>query len=317
MLLNPDAVPQPGFGGAIRKPLGDGRDWAAWQGLVTAEDGAVINTVGGVLHFTGIAWAGGAGEPAPAAPRAAEVPFLSGACLAIRRTDWQELGGFSDRYFLYHEDVDLSLRLRLRGGRIGVEPGAVVDHDYEFSSRPEKWRHLERNRWATILRDYPAPLLALLTPALLATELALIPISIAGGWGRQKWDANFDVLREPRPDAERAPGDPGRARGRRGRVRVLPDRGPRLGLPGTRGGVRAPPLGPARLLGPGSPAASRAAAASRAGADPDARAAIFSPNTIVLRTAMIVTAAPSIAQVLTAANRTSPAASRNSSEHVG
>ena len=195
VLLNPDAVPQPGFGGAIRKPLGDGRGWAAWQGLVTAEDGAVINTVGGVLHFTGIAWAGGAGEPAPAVPRAAEVPFVSGACLAIRRTDWQELGGFSDRYFLYHEDVDLSLRLRLRGGRIGVEPGAVVDHDYEFSSRPEKWRHLERNRWATILRDYPAPLLALLTPALLATELALIPISIAGGWGRQKWDANFDVLR--------------------------------------------------------------------------------------------------------------------------
>ena len=195
VLLNPDAVPRPGFADAIRRPLGDGRGWAAWMALVTAEDGRVVNTLGGALHFTGIAWAGGAGDPVPAGLAPAEVPFLSGAALAIPRETWAAVGGFSERYFLYHEDVDLSLRLRLEGGGIGIEPAAVVDHDYEFSSRPEKWRYLERNRWASVLRDYPAPLLALLTPALLLTELALIPISILGGWGRQKWDANFDVLR--------------------------------------------------------------------------------------------------------------------------
>ena len=195
VLLNPDAVPRPGFGAAIRGPLTDGRDWAAWMALVTAERGTVVNSLGGVLHFTGIAWAGGAGEPVPSDLAAGEVPFLSGACLAIPRAGWLQLGGFSDRYFLYHEDVDISLRLRLQGGRIGIEPAAVVDHDYEFGGAAAKYRHLERNRWATVLRDYPAPLLALLTPALLATELALIAISTLGGWGRQKWDANFDVLR--------------------------------------------------------------------------------------------------------------------------
>ena len=65
VLLNPDAVPQPGFREGIVRPLADGRGWSAWMALVTAEDGAVVNTVGGVLHFTGIAWAGGAGEPVP------------------------------------------------------------------------------------------------------------------------------------------------------------------------------------------------------------------------------------------------------------
>jgi len=77
-----------------------------------------------------------------------------------RRT-WQQLGGFADDYFMYHEDVDLSLRLRLAGGRIGVIPDARVDHDYDFDKGPAKWRVLERNRWATLLRTYPAPLLAL------------------------------------------------------------------------------------------------------------------------------------------------------------
>ena len=34
---------------------------------------------------------------------------------------------------MYCEDVDLSLRLWLWGGRVGVEPAARVDHDYAFA----------------------------------------------------------------------------------------------------------------------------------------------------------------------------------------
>ena len=132
LFLNPDARPAPGFVEAIAAPLGDGRGWAAWMGLVTAEDGRVVNTNGGVVHFTGIAWAGEAGVAAPGSLTGArEAAFLSGACLAIPRTEWERAGGFAERYFMYFEDVDLSLRLRLAGGRLGVEPSAVVDHDYD------------------------------------------------------------------------------------------------------------------------------------------------------------------------------------------
>ena len=70
-----------------------------------------------------------------------------------------------EQFFLYHEDVDLSLRVRLAGGALGVEPAARVDHDYEFDKGAAKWRYLERNRWATLIRTYPAALLALLAGA--------------------------------------------------------------------------------------------------------------------------------------------------------
>jgi GT2 family glycosyltransferase len=185
LLLNPDSIPQPGFRAAIAGPFGGA--WAAWMGLVM--DGAAINTSGGVVHFTGIAWAG------HAAPARREVGFLSGACLAIPRATWDELGGFSPAYFMYHEDVDLSLRLRLRGARIGVVPDAVVDHDYAFAKGHVKWRMLERNRWATILRTYPTPLLVGLAPALLALELALWPAALVGGWVGAKARATADVGR--------------------------------------------------------------------------------------------------------------------------
>ena len=70
LLLNPDATPAPGLCEAIRRPLHDGRGWAAWMGLVTADGGHTINTSGGVIHFTGIAWAGESGEPVSKAPQA-------------------------------------------------------------------------------------------------------------------------------------------------------------------------------------------------------------------------------------------------------
>lgn len=196
VLLNPDAVPQPGWRGAIVAPLAGRRGWAAWMGLVTEDGGRRLNTRGGVIHFTGIAWAGGAGDPIPAGGvPAGEVPFASGACLAIPLQRWREAGGLPEPFFLYQEDVDLSLRLRLAGGRLGVEPRARVDHDYEFAKGPEKWRRLERNRWATLIRTYPGALLVLLAPALVATELALVPVSLAGGWGREKALSWLDVAR--------------------------------------------------------------------------------------------------------------------------
>jgi hypothetical protein len=195
LILNPDAAPQPGFVEAIRRPATDGSDWAAWMGLVTADDGRVINSIGGVVHFTGLAWAGGAGDPVPERLERRQVPFVSGACLAIPLDTWRRLGGFPPEYFIYHEDVDVSLRLHLEGERVGLEPAAVVDHDYEFHRRGEKMRLLERNRWATVVRTYPPSVLAVAMPGLLLTELALIPISIAGGWTRLKLRANWDLIR--------------------------------------------------------------------------------------------------------------------------
>ena len=196
LLLNPDVVVEPGFRDGIELPLAEGRGWSAWQGLVTDRGGAAINSMGGVVHFTGIAWAGGAGRArgeAPAAP--GEVAFASGACLAIRRDVWDRLGGFPEDYFLYHEDTDLGLRLWLAGHRVGIEPRAVCDHEYEFEKGAGKWRHLERNRWATILRAYPARLLLVLAPALLATELALLVAAAAGGWLPAKLGAAADTAR--------------------------------------------------------------------------------------------------------------------------
>jgi GT2 family glycosyltransferase len=195
VILNPDAMPSPGWGEAIRRPWLEGRGWSAWQGLVAGADGATINSAGNPVHFTGIVWAGMHDEPLAEAPGPEPITAASGACLAVPMEVWRRLGGFAERFFMYHEDVDLSLRLRLLGETVGIESRAVVAHDYEFTaSAGNKWRWLERNRLATLVRVYPAPLLALLAPALLVTEAALLFASAAGGWAGQKLRADVEAL---------------------------------------------------------------------------------------------------------------------------
>src|SRR3954454_3554717 len=56
LTLDADAVVEPGFCEAIRRPALDGRGWALWMGLVTMDGGRLVNTSGGVLHYTGIGW---------------------------------------------------------------------------------------------------------------------------------------------------------------------------------------------------------------------------------------------------------------------
>src|SRR3954451_16181701 len=144
LFLNPDAVVAEGFREAI-EAAPDG--WGAWMGLVTMDDGALVNTSGGVLHFTGLGWAGQAGMPAAAAASVpSEVPVASGAFLVIPRASYLAMGGFAEHFFMYCEDVDLSLRARLRGPAEGVLAPARVDHDYDLDKGGFKGGMLERNR---------------------------------------------------------------------------------------------------------------------------------------------------------------------------
>jgi len=194
LFLNPDAEPQPGTLDALRAAAAEHPGWGAWQAAVVLPDGT-LNSGGGVVHYLGFAWAGRLGEPAAAIGTAPhEVGFASGAALTVRREPWDRLGGFDDEYFMYAEDVDLSLRLRLAGWGVGIVPAARVVHDYEFAKGGYKWFLLERNRWWTVLATYPPRLLAAVLVPMLATEVGLLAVAARGGWLREKLRAQGAVL---------------------------------------------------------------------------------------------------------------------------
>ena len=59
---------------------------------------------------------------------ASEVPVLSGAALFARKKAFDQIGGFDPNIFLYHEDDDISIRLREQVGQAWIIPEAQAVH---------------------------------------------------------------------------------------------------------------------------------------------------------------------------------------------
>jgi N-acetylglucosaminyl-diphospho-decaprenol L-rhamnosyltransferase len=56
------------------------------------------------------------------------VAYLQGACLALARRSFLELGGFDERFFLYSEEEDLCRRARANGGACVYDPHVHATH---------------------------------------------------------------------------------------------------------------------------------------------------------------------------------------------
>ncbi len=69
--------------------------------------------------------------------------FISGMFLLTRSSLFKKLKGFNESYFLYYEDVDLSLRCRLQGFPIVVDTKKTVIHD----ARKDSHRSLKYFLW--------------------------------------------------------------------------------------------------------------------------------------------------------------------------
>lgn len=67
-------------------------------------------------------------EDEPAPDGVIEAPTVSGACFAMRRADFDAVGGFDEGYFLHVEDIDLCWRIRKAGGQVVFQPAAEVVH---------------------------------------------------------------------------------------------------------------------------------------------------------------------------------------------
>lgn len=103
----------------------------------------------------------------------AEVTVLTGAAFFVRRADFEAIGGFDPNIFLYHEDDDLSRRLRAERGPIMFIRDAFVQHRVGESSPrgPEvsalkAWHMARSGVYAMRKHHRPFPFVRMLLSAL-------------------------------------------------------------------------------------------------------------------------------------------------------
>jgi hypothetical protein len=100
--------------------------------------------------------------------------FASGAALAVKKEVFESLRGFDEMFFLYHDDVDLCWRARLKGITVLTAPQAKCVHSGGISSKSmphaTKFYYTQRNRIRVLIKNYSGQKIAVR----LSTAISLI-----------------------------------------------------------------------------------------------------------------------------------------------
>ncbi|MDX1501230.1 MAG: glycosyltransferase [Thermoanaerobaculia bacterium] len=147
VLLNNDTTVTPGWLGALIEPLAQRPEVGATGPKLLYPDGTLQS--GGMVFCRQSAipynlYRGWRGDH-PAVNRRRSFQALTGACLALRASDWVELRGFDCLYLNGCEDIDLCLRLASRSGQeiLYVPESVIVHHESKTRGRD---RHIRHNR---------------------------------------------------------------------------------------------------------------------------------------------------------------------------
>ncbi len=131
LLLNNDTEVLPGWIDALVAEL-VGHPHTGIVGSMIVRPDFLLQEAGCVMWADGNAWQYGSGQtPLDFKYRyRREVDYCSGASLLIRRTLWNKIGGFDDRFSpAYYEDADICFEARRHGFAVVYEPGSVLVHN--------------------------------------------------------------------------------------------------------------------------------------------------------------------------------------------
>ena len=102
---------------------------------------------------------------------ARDVDWVAGTCVLLRRSAFEAVGGFDERYFMYVEDVDLCWRLWQTGRRVAYEPAGRVVHTIGVSSEQRPYR---------MIAEHHRSLLRFSATTLTGPRRVLLPLVAAG-----------------------------------------------------------------------------------------------------------------------------------------
>ncbi len=138
--------------------------------MLLFDDRNKINSGGGVVNYTGHSWPAGLFEEDVGQFKKRMVDSPCAGAILFRRKVLDEVGLFDEDYFAYHEDTDLSWRMRLAGYKNYFVPMAGGVHLWGKGSSTGRfarsyYQHV--SIWKYFLKHYPNSFSLLFLPILL------------------------------------------------------------------------------------------------------------------------------------------------------
>jgi GT2 family glycosyltransferase len=199
-LLNADAFPEPDWLERLARAAESNPEFTFFTSRqIQANAPDLLDGTGDIYHISGLAWRDNYNQLAINNGLESQEVFSACAAAALySRDEFLKAGGFDEDYFSYFEDVDLSFRMRLAGGRCLYVPQAVVHHVGSASSGKVSdfvVYHGHRNLEFTYFKDMPGTLLLLYLPLHILMDLFFMISFLFKGKGRAFLKAKIDAVR--------------------------------------------------------------------------------------------------------------------------
>jgi GT2 family glycosyltransferase len=159
LFLNNDTVVLPGWLVHLYRTLEDDECVAIAGSKLLYPDG-LIQEAGAVLFNDGTAHnvARGYDRDTPVFNIERETDYISGASILVRKSFWDAVGGFDERYkHAYCEDCDLAMAARSRGLRVVYQPASEVvhfEHQTYADQAPSHDASLQRHNTRLLLEKW-------------------------------------------------------------------------------------------------------------------------------------------------------------------
>jgi GT2 family glycosyltransferase len=174
IFLNDDVTVEPGFVAGLTEALAPGVGMVAAVLLREREPGR-IDSAGVVADRTLLGFDYLNAEPVEVLESAGDPLGPTGGGALYRRSAFEQVGGFDERIFLYYEDLDLALRMRLAGFSCRLAPSARGLHAYSETLGANSGRKYAMTGWSRgyLLRAYGFGRRPLLLARAIAVEGAI------------------------------------------------------------------------------------------------------------------------------------------------
>ena len=166
--------------------------------FVKMTDSSIIDGVGNMINVFGFGFAREKGmKDNDKYSKLEEISYASGTCMFAPKKIFDEIGYFDNKFFAYHEELDIGWRARLFGYKSYFVPESVIRH---FGSASWKWSEqkfylLERNRWLVLLKNYSTTTLLKLLPSLIIIEFFMLGFFASKGLLKKKIQSYVSIIK--------------------------------------------------------------------------------------------------------------------------
>jgi len=144
-----------------------------------------INSLGNKIHFLGFGFTSSYNDEDVKIKGYPKIKgYASGCSFIIKKEVFEKTGGYNETYYMYHDDMEISLKVKLIGYDIILVPKSVIYHKYEFKRSVKMIYYMERNRYLTAFTFYPFHILLLLAIPAILMSIGMLFFSIINGWSK-------------------------------------------------------------------------------------------------------------------------------------